>query len=287
MKRYLAGLALGLMLLWATTGIMFVNTGEEALVYRFGAITRTCGAGLHLRLPFPIEQDERSNVTEVRRVEPGEVRLLTGDYNLVALDLVVQYTVADPVAMVLSVDQPQAVISAQVMSAATSTVASMEVDELLTTGRAALQRRVMSTAQGALDDLVLGVRLMAVDIRELVPPPAVVDAFNDVSSARGDRETIALSAEAYTSKLLPDVRGRAARKLEDSRARASQILAQAGARTNRFRVLLDAWLEDPEPVGRDMYLSFLDDVSPYLDIMVVPRGTEVVIPQAKLGKKLQ
>jgi len=270
-------------LLWLGSGLMVVDTGERALVYRFGALTRAEGAGLHLRLPWPVERDERLNVTEVRRVESAQTRLLTADTNLVQLALAVQYTVGDPVAWTLQAAEPEAVIAALVQSAAEAGVASMPVDELLTTGRADLERQVLEAGQAAVDALRLGVRLVAVDVRELVPPGPVVDAFNDVSSARGDRETLALSAEAYASKLLPDVRGQAARDTEQARADAARSLARAQAETARFAELLPAWRRDAEGTRVDLHARALAAVQDAVALQVVPAGAEIVLPSRGNG----
>ncbi len=82
--------------------------------------------------------------------------------------------------------------------------------------------------------MALGVQLDDVDVRDLSPPPSVVDAFNDVSSARGDRETLALAAEAYASDLLPHTRGEQAARVEAARAAAADRSSRADADAARF-----------------------------------------------------
>jgi modulator of FtsH protease HflK len=272
----LAVLVLG----WLATGVMMVDTGQKALVYRFGAITRVAGAGLHLRLPWPVEVDERLNVTEVRRVELPSSRLLTADTNLVQLSLVVQYTVGDPASWALATDRPEDVISGLVQSAAMSSAAAMTVDVLLTTGRADLERQLMQACQQLVDARQLGVRLVAVDVRELVPPGPVVDAFNDVSSARGDRETLALSAEAYASKLLPDVRGAAAQLGEQARSGAAQRVAECRSDTARFEQLYEAWRMDRGATRVELHALALEAVAPHLKVIAAPEGAEITLPLA-------
>ena len=65
------------------SSVVIVDTGDVAVVYRFGAVDRTLDAGLGLRAPWPIERHEIVDVSEVRRAEPGPRRMLTGDTNLV------------------------------------------------------------------------------------------------------------------------------------------------------------------------------------------------------------
>ncbi len=277
-RRVVPAAAALLALGWLGSGVMMVDTGQKALVFRFGAISRVQGAGLHLRLPWPVEKDERINVTEARRTELPSSRLLTADTNLVQLSLVVQYTVGDPSAWTLATADPEAVISGLVQSAAMAAAAGMTVDDLLTTGRADLERQVLEACQAAVDQRGLGVRLVAVDVRELAPPGPVVDAFNDVSSARGDRETLALSAEAYTSKLLPDVRGESAQVREQARSGAAQRLAASRAEVARFEQLHDAWQQDREGTRIELHAQALEVVAPHLRIVSVPPDAEIVLP---------
>jgi modulator of FtsH protease HflK len=231
-----AGLALALAG-WAATGLYVVDPGQAAVVFRFGAVDRQAGPGVHLRAPWPVESHEAVLVGEVRREQTRRLRMLTGDTNLVDLELVAQYTVQDPAALLLASQAPSALVVAAVASVATGAVADMDVDKLLTIGRTQLQTDVKRDAQALLDGLGAGVRLDAIEVAHLSPPPAVVDAFNDVSSARGDRETLALAAEAYASDLLPLTRGAQAERVQSARAQAADRSAQADADAARFRAV--------------------------------------------------
>ena len=277
--KWLALLPLG----WAASGVMLVETGDVAVVFRFGEVTRTQGAGIGTRLPWPIEHHEVVSVSEVRRVEPGRTRMLTGDTNLVDLDLVVQVTVSDPVAWLTATADPESEAAAIVTSIATEVVSTMDVDRLLTTGRAELQQRVLADAQAALTDMGSGARLDAIDIRELTPPPAVVDAFNDVSSARGDRETLALGAEAYTSKLLPEARGTAATSLARAQGRAAERVTGARADVSRF----EATAQSPQRRAETTRLraEALARAGERAVVQVVPPGTIVTLPEPAANKE--
>ena len=227
-----SGLALSL---WGLSGVYLVDPGQAAVVFRFGVVERQAGPGVHLRAPWPIESHEAVLVGEVRREQTRRLRMLTGDTNLVDLELVAQFTVQDPKALLLASQAPAPLVVGAVASVATGAVASMDVDTLLTVGRSQLQTEVRAEAQALLDGLDAGVRLDAIEVAHLSPPPAVVDAFNDVSSARGDRETLALAAEAYASDLLPLTRGEQARRVEAAHADAAARTARADADAVRFK----------------------------------------------------
>ncbi len=278
MLRWLIGLGVFGLLLAGSGMVMLVNSDEVAIVYRFGGVARTVGAGLAFRLPAPIESDQRIRVSEIRRVETGQMRLLTGDTNLVELDLTVQYSVADPVAFALQLFEPEAIVSAQTRATTAQLVAAREVDSLLTTGRASLQFEVATQVQLALDALDSGVLIAAIEVRELVPPSAVVDAFNDVSSARGDKETMVLAAHAYASKILPDTRGKALRRAEEAQSHSTESRADAKGETDRFKALYTGYRASPSAMKLALRSETWHRVAEKADVVVAPSSAEVVLP---------
>lgn len=274
MSKLLAGLALVATLGALASGLMVVDSGHVGVVFRFGAVERVSPAGLGLHLPWPLERHEVVDVTDVRRVETGSQRLLTGDTNLVDLDLVIQYTAADPVLFLTAVDDPEALVASVTRAVSCEVVASLDVDALLTTGRAELQTRVASGVQERLEAMQTGIFVSGVELRELSPPPAVVDAFNEVSSARGDRQTLALAAESYASGVVPQARGQASQRIEQARSFASQRVAAAQGDVARFEALLP---EDGPALRSQLRAQGLVELQ--AEVMVVPDGTEVVLPR--------
>ncbi|MDG1481342.1 MAG: FtsH protease activity modulator HflK [Myxococcota bacterium] len=275
MRRLLGlGGVIGL-LLAAWSSVMLVDADEVAVVYRLGAVSRTASAGLSLRLPAPIERDERVQVTEVRRVEPGQRILLTGDTNLVVVDLVAQYTVSDPVAFSINLIDPEAVIADALRGETAAQVSGMKVDVLLTTGRGALQQQIKTATQSQLDALAVGAALDAVELRALEPPDAVVAAFNDVSSARGDRDTMILAAQSYASRHIPDVRGQAAQLSEGARAEAADMVAEARADVKRFDGLVKEWRRAPEALRRGLVAEAAGEIE--AEVRMVRSGDEVIL----------
>lgn len=268
---------LGLAALLLGNGLVLVDSGEVAVIYRFGAVDRVASAGLGIRAPWPIESHEVVGVSEVRRVEPGEQRLLTGDTNLVDVDLIIQYTISDPVDFLLSAKEPEALLTGMVFSVTAEIVATMGVDVLLTTGRAKLQQDAERAAQAVLDRHEVGVRLVAVEVREITPPPAVLDAFKDVSSARGDRDTLALAAEAYVSKHLPDVRGEVVELIESTRAQGAQQLARAAGDVSRFEALSAIEKESPQSTRIQIWTDAVERIGSQVQVHVMRADTEVRI----------
>lgn len=270
-KLTAAGLGVGVVL-WLGSGVFVVDPGHTSVVFRFGAVERSVGPGVQARLAWPLESHETVAVGEVRRVESASLRMLTGDTNLVDLQLVAQYRVTDPEAFLLSAEDPEALVLASVLSSATRVVSTVDVDSLLTTGRASLQRQVKEEAE--LLVAPHGVHIDAVELAELSPPPAVVDAFNDVSSARGDRETLALAAEGYASDLLPRTRGEHQRIVQSASADAASRRAEVSADVARFEGLLPTYERAPGATEERLRRETWDAIE--AEIVVVEPGASLV-----------
>src|SRR3989442_8297661 len=105
----IAGIALLLLAVsYVLTGMTQVLPGERAVVRRFGRVLdEQPGPGLWFGLPWGIDQVDRIAIDRVRRVEVGYNRdeedtgltppgqLLTGDHNLVNVQVVINYTVRE------------------------------------------------------------------------------------------------------------------------------------------------------------------------------------------------
>jgi modulator of FtsH protease HflK len=258
--------------------VLVVDPAERAVVYRFGKAVRTADAGLNLRLPF-IEKADRIRVTEVRRVELPQKRLLTGDTNLVEVQLIVQYTVSDPLAFATNFDDPEKLVAAEVSSIATALVARMGVDALLTTGRTELQQGILDAARTSLEALATGVTLVAVEVGTLTPPAAVDNAFRDVATARSDQETMQLAADSYASQVLPDVRGRASQLRERAIGEAAATSAGADGDIRRFEALHEAYGRELSAARVQLREELLGEIGPKVHVRVVPPGAELHLPE--------
>src|SRR2546430_11563286 len=102
--RYL--IALGL-LTYGATGIYQVGPDERAVVRRFGRVVARPGPGLGVGLPWGIDRVDRVPVRTVRQLRVGYDpdaagdsttpvgQMLTGDQNLVNVQLVVDYAIGE------------------------------------------------------------------------------------------------------------------------------------------------------------------------------------------------
>ena len=109
----LFGIGLVILLAWIVPSVVyFVEPDEEGVVTTFGKFSRSSTPGMYFKFPSPIEHVRTPQVSIIRRAEigirtnrsgqqqrvPAESLMLTGDQNLVDVNLVVQYKINDAVA---------------------------------------------------------------------------------------------------------------------------------------------------------------------------------------------
>ncbi len=195
--RYIFVLALGAYLL---TGVYQVAPEERAVVRRFGAVVARPGPGLGVGLPWGIDRVDRVPVRTVRQLRVGydadaandtttpAGQLLTGDQNLVNVQLVVDYAIGeadqDLDDYIVHREQVDATLSRAAEAAAGEWVAGRTVDQVLLTGTGALPAWVMDRLAERLPELRLGVRVQRVSVALIAPPDEVRAAFEAVTQAQ-------------------------------------------------------------------------------------------------------
>ncbi len=286
-KRRTSWLALvpWLVAAYALTGFYTVGTDERAVVRRCGkALAPLQLPGLHFGFPYGVDRVTRLKVFQPkragvgvslaerslgRRVQPQEAEWLTADHNLIVLSAVVQYRVADPNQYVFNVADVDTLVSNVAGSALTSIVTSMDVDDVLTVERLAIQDEVKRAAQEILSRYQAGVEVTSVSLEGVTPPQEVAQAFRDVTAARGDAERTVNEAQGYASRLVPEARGEAQRLLIDAEAYGDEVVEMARGDAERFTKMAHELAENRELTTKRLTLETLEKVLPRVKKIVL------------------
>jgi len=289
------------LLLWLASGLYVVGPGERGVVMLFGRAVEQTEPGLRYRFPTPIQSHELVDIAQVRRAEigfrsgaegnlrnpgrggdyavPQEALMLTGDENIVDVQLFVQYRVQDSVKFLFATHQPEAVLHTSAQVALRSIVGQNSIDYTMTEGRVEVQEQVKTNLQKLLDTyhtglLVTEARLLVVD-----PPGEVRDAFHDVVRALEDRERLVKEAEGYREDVVPKARGEAAQMVQHSEGYKAQRVIRAKGDAERFDSVLREY-HKAKTITRDrLYLESMERVLPSLDKVIVSRdGKGDVLP---------
>lgn len=300
LPRLLKWAGIGILVLWILSGFYMIGPGERGLVLTFGRLTSQSDPGLHYRLPFPVQSHDIVDISKVRSTEIGfrteagvvrpvlqEAQMLTGDENIVEVQLFVQYLVQDPVEFLFYVRNAEEVLTTSAEIALRSTVGQNTIDFTMTEGRVEAQDQVKKLLQELLDYyqtglLVTEARLLAVD-----PPADVRDAFHDVVRAFEDRERLVQEAEGYAERVVPEARGLAAQMILEAEAYREQRVIRATGDAARFVALLNEYSMNPEVMRERIYLESIESVLDGSTVFVLDTSQSGILPFLPLTQQNQ
>jgi membrane protease subunit HflK len=292
--RWLGLALLVLLVAYGAAGFYAVDTDEQAVVRRFGAIVARVGPGMHYRLPWPVDQVDIVKTTSVMKTGVGfaldaggqvvGMELLTGDTNILNVALVLQYVNRSPADFLFRIEDPGTLIGNLAETVLTEIAVGMAVDDVLTTGRLALQERVKTETQAMLDRYQSGIQITSSNIMAITLDPSVAAAFQEVTDAMADREKSRNEARIYANNLIPKARGEAHAVLREASAYKQQRVAEAIGNTDRFLALLEEYEKAPEITRSRLYLEAMERVLPRTRIYVVDTDGGRVPFTLRVGK---
>ena len=283
MKSSIKLLRWGLLLLaliYLASGIAMVGPNETAFVLRFGKVQPGLhGSGLLLALPQPIDEVVKVPTRSVQEIQldawepsdraPGtgatlhpvwDGYTLTGDANIIRARFSARYQVSDSVAYALTVKNQPALLEAVLYQAATGVIAHMKVDDVLAAGLEALRAQTMHTAQAQLDQLGMGVQLLAFEVHEIAPAQQVVPAFQDVVSARVESQTLIEQASSYRASQMPAAQAQAYRMKQEADSYAQNLIAKATGEASAFEAVDQQYRAAPQLMRTRLYADAMETI---------------------------
>ena len=262
-----------IVIIWAATGIYTISPGEQAALRLFGAaqpstVTQT---GLHWWWPSPVGRRDVVQTEVVRRLELGfrsgeggvatpvavEAQMISGDLNIIDVQLVVQYNIKNLTNYLFRVDDPgedagpnrtipEGRPDGRTLKDATEAalrlvVGQRSIAEVLAEQRVDLQNSTRDKLQEIIDSYETGINVVSVELQKVEAPEDVRAAFNDVLQARQDKVTATNLAQAYENQVIPEARGRSEQIIQPAEAFKRARIERAQGEADQFISILDQY----------------------------------------------
>jgi modulator of FtsH protease HflK len=281
----LALVAVAILGIWLATGFYRVQPGEQGVELLFGRFHTITTPGLNYWFPAPIGEVLTPNVEqtstipigfrgsgEVSRDVPQESLMLTGDQNILDLDLVVQWRIKDAADFLFNIRDPETTVKLAAESAIREVMGQTLLEEALTLRRQEVDTSTAELLQQILDSYEAGVQI--VDVRQLKvdPPTEVIDAFHDVQRARQDKERSVNEAAAYRNNIIPRANGEAQVIIQAATAYKDKVVRDAEGEADRFNEVYQAYLVGEEVTRRRLYLEKIQEVLAGTDKVLIDSG---------------
>jgi len=275
------------LLLWVLSGIYRVQPDEQGVELLFGRYVKTTQPGLNYWLPSPIGQVITPKVTQTNQITvgfrgtgttmrdvPQESLMLTGDQNIVDVNFVVQWRIADAGAFLFNMRDPEATVKLASESALREIVGQRPLQAVITDQRVEIAQIAASQLQTIMDGYNAGVTILDLRIQSADPPAEVIDAFNDVQRAKQDEERLRNEALAYRNDIVPRARGEGARMMENATAQRERLIREAEGQAARFTAFYETYVVNKDVTSRRMYLEAMQEVLSKADKVIVDQNAQ-------------
>ncbi len=280
-RLILTGIGALFLLIGIFSGIYQVPAESVAVVQRFGGYLKTESPGLHIKLPWGIDQITLVEILRQQKLEFGfgtrgatnpyqysqdsrdqeeEKNMVTGDLNTALVEWVVQYHISDPVAYVFNFREPLPTLRDLSQAVMREVVGDRTVDEVLTIGRQEMEAKCAERLRELVAALNMGVRIDQIQLGDINPPADVQASFSDVNRAKQEKESSINTASGNYYQVVPRAKGEADQKVEAAKGYAAKRTNEAEGDATRFKSVLAEYLKAPEVTKKRLYLETMGEV---------------------------
>jgi len=130
-----------------------------------------------------------------------------------------------------------------------------------------------------------GVQVITVELQNVVPPPRVQPAFNEVNEARQERERMINEARADFNSVIPRARGEAEQTIQKAEGYATDRVNRSQGDASLFDAMRAAYARAPEVTRRRIYLETMSRLMPQIQSKVIlDNDLKGLLPLLPLGQ---
>jgi membrane protease subunit HflK len=286
---YSKWLLLVFLVAYAASGIYKIEKDGIGVLTRFGRVVEPgVQPGLHYKLPYPIDVLTVLPVKEVKtlaiqdfgsrfRMSEGgasyqyykatelEPYCITGDNNIIAVALVLKYTIEDPLHYLFSMKEPELFVERSAANAIVHHMARLKIDEILTFGKKQLEFNLQNAILEELESFGTGIHISFLEIKEINPPNNVQKDFDRVINAEVKKKQALHQAQGYYNRIVPQARSEADRIIQEAKAYKREKILTAEGEASRFLSLYKGYQENPQAQREKLYLEFIRSLYPTLN----------------------
>ena len=304
MKKFLTFVIILAVIIFILTGLYTINPEEVGVIQRFGKYIDTTEPGLHFKIPFGVDKLTKVKVKHVYKEEFGfrtlqsgvqtkysarsydyESIMLTGDLNIADVEWIVQYRIKDPVKFLFRIRYIVETIRDLTESVTRQIVGDRSGDEVIVLSRKEIADEIQILLQQKLDDYEAGIEIYTINLQNVNPPERVKPAFNDVNSAKQEKERILNEAWQQYNKIIPEAKGKAKRTIEEAEGYAVNRVNRAKGDADRFIQMYNQYKNAKSITKKRLYLETMQKILPKVEkVFIIDEEQTGILPLINLDK---
>ena len=229
-----------------TSGVKIVQPYEQAIYMRLGKFVRVLNQGLNIVCPLINEVVKMDLRTEVLDVPKQEV--ITKDNSPVEVDAVIYIKVTDPRNAFFEVTNYKLATVNLAQTTLRSIIGEMELDEILSS-----REKINVSLRDILDENTdkWGVKIEAVEIREVDPARKVKDSMEEQTSAERRRRAAILEADGLKRAAILEAEGKRLATILEGQGEAQKLrILSVGAASMDSKAMSVLSMQTLQEVGK-------------------------------------
>ena len=267
--------------LFVASCVYKVEPFEQAAIYRFGTLQEASikNAGLHFKLPWPIEKAEIYEVERVQNMTIGyesndtmdnmwteshsveEYKLLTGNGNeLVSVNIKLIYKIDDLYTYLTKSANPEAILSSKAYEFMMNKTNSTDLDTILSVDRTGLSKELLSALNEFTKEYKVGISVEEVIIESIHPPVELSSVYQSVVSADVNKTTTITNAQAAAEKIILDAEKGAKTVVITAKENQAKKVSDATQEMTVYKAALEAYRQRPAAFRLSKYVDTYEKV---------------------------
>lgn len=283
--QYVGYLVLGLIaaLVWVLIrAIRFPKQYEKLVVLRLGKFAGVRGPGFTLVLPFmetAVQVDMREKFLDI----PAQTAI-TRDNASILIDFLVYYRITEPDLAVLKVENVESASANIATTTLRAVIGDIELDGVLSK-----REEINDTLRLKLDEATerWGLKVTAVEIREIEPPREILDAMNRQMSAERERRAEVTRAQGEREADITRAEGQKQSEILKAEGQRQSAILEAEGQQQSQRLKAEGYAEALKVIYEAAHT--LDDKTMALQYMQMLQqigssaSTKFVLPMELMG----
>lgn len=273
------------------SSVYIVKDGEIAVLRTLGKVSYISESGIHLKFPYPLQEINVINISKINTLEIGikenlnkkkydshnkENLILTSDENIICVSLIVDWKIHDPRAFLFNSKEPENILKNAVMSSLTSVIGSFTLDSILIDKKIDIQNNIKDTLENIISKYKLGIEIVAIKIHEIQPHIEVQSAFQSVTDAKEQKNTLINKAEEYKNQRINAAEGEAEKMIIEAEAYYEERISKANTETVRFNSIYNEYKVSKNVTKTRMLIEVLEEILPEANIYIMDDKGETV-----------
>lgn len=206
--------------------VKIVPQASAYVMERLGGYLTTWSVGLHVKVPFIDHVAKKVDMKE-QVVDFPPQPVITKDNVTMKIDTVVYYQITDPKMYTYGVANPMMAIENLTATTLRNIIGDLELDQTLTS-RETINTKMRASLDVATDPW--GIKVTRVELKNIIPPPAIQDAMEKQMKAERERREAILKAEGEKKSTILVAEGKKASMILDAEGEKQAAILRAEAK---------------------------------------------------------